>query len=193
MYKIKNLIKFSLCALLSLLVASCTPKTSYENLNNTALSSYFSVQDQVNLLNALSDKLSSSSIIKDTVGNRKPTLLVDVIKNKTSEQIDTESITDTLKTTILSSGMFRIINREKLNLLAKEQELNSSGLTDSAKAAQIGKLYGAQYVLYGNFSSIVNYAGKSKNTYYKLTMFLQNIETGEEIWASEASVNKVTK
>lgn len=192
MLNIKNVVKLSLVGLV-LLIAACTPKTSYNSLDNTALSSYFSVQDQVNLVNTLSDKFASTSLIKDAIGNKRPALLIDFIKNKTSEQIDTESITDTLKTTILSSGMFRIINRDKLNLLAKEQELNATGLTDSTKATQIGKLYGAQYVLYGNFSSIVNYAGKSKNTYYKLTLFLQNIETAEEIWVGEASVNKVTK
>ena len=188
----KNVIRFGLVVLL-LLIAACAQKTTYSSLDNTALSSYFSVQDQASLVKTLSDKFTSSSLIKDTIGNKRPTLLVDIIKNKTSEQIDTESITDTLKTTIISSGMFRIINRDKLNLLAKEQELNAAGLTDSTKATQIGKLYGAQYVLYGNFSSIVNYAGKSKNTYYKLTLFLQNIETAEEIWVGEAFVNKVTK
>lgn len=52
---------------------------------------------------------------------------------------------------------------------------------------------GAKYVMYGNFSSIVNYVGKEKQTYYKFTLILQNIETGEEIWIDEAEVNKVTK
>lgn len=175
-----------------ILISGCSPVTKYKSVEETALSSYFSVQDQVSLVNIISQKFNTSEVINNEIPNRV-TLLVDKIINKTSEHIDTESITDTLKSNILVKGKFKIINRRNLNLLAKEQQLNSLGLTDSNRAAQLGKLYGAQYVLYGNFSSIVNYTSAGKNTYYKLTMFLQNIETGEEVWIGESTINKVTK
>ncbi|MGV3278822.1 penicillin-binding protein activator LpoB [Rickettsiales bacterium LUAb2] len=175
------------------LITGCSPKTSYQSIDNTAMSSYFSVQDQYSLVNQLSQKITSDPDIKEALDGQRPTLLVDVVKNKTSEHIDTESITDTLKNTIISAKLFRIIDRSKMDVLAKEQQLNNSGLTDSQRATQIGKLWGAKFVLYGNFSSIVNYVGKEKTTFYKLTLIMKNIETGEEIWVGEASVNKVTR
>lgn len=189
-----NLKKFKYLAFVSILMLSaCSSKTSYKTLENTALASSFSVQDQVNLVNQLSNNLLSSNIIKSKIKITSSKLLIDSIRNKTSEHIDTESITDTLQSNIISSGLFTIISRHSMHLLGREQSLNALSLTDSNTAAHLGKLYGAEYVLYGNFSSIVNYVSKAKNTYYKLTLFLQNIETGAQLWIGEASVNKVTK
>lgn len=188
---IKNLKCLAFVSLL--MISACSSKTSYKSLDNTDLASSFSVQDQVNLVNQLSNNILSSNIIKNRVKNSTPKLLIDSIKNKTSEHIDTESITDTLQSNIISSGLFTIISRQNTHLLGREQILNKAGLTDASTAAHLGKLYGAEYVLYGNFSSIVNYVKKAKNTYYKLTLFLQNIETGAQLWIGEASVNKVTK
>lgn len=177
---------------LVVLVASCAPTTGYQDVSSNTLSITFSATDQKKLVEELADKLINDPYIRGDISNR-PTLLIDVIKNKTSEHIDTESITDTLKAKVVRSRLFSIINRDKMNLLLKEQEINQSGLTDQQKATQLGKLWGAKYAMYGNFSSIVNYVGKEKQVYYKFTLIIQNIETGEEMWIDEAEINKVRR
>jgi uncharacterized protein (TIGR02722 family) len=176
-----------------LLFLSACGGTSYQDASKNTASSTFSVQDQKMLVTTLSDKLVNDRAFKDDLNDDRPTLLIDLVKNKTSEHIDTESMTDTLKMGVVKSRMFSIINRDKMNLLAKEAEISQSGLADSKKATQLGKLWGAKYVMYGNFSSIVNYVGKEKQTYYKFTLIVQNIETGEEVWIDEAEINKVSK
>lgn len=188
----KNLIKKYTVFSALLLLTACAGGTSYQGVEQNKGSSTFSVQDQKMLVDTLATKLTQDTTLKQEVMGR-PTLLIDNINNKTSEQIDTQSMTDTLKMNIVRSHLFSIISRDKTNLLAKEQQLSQSGLADTQKATQLGKLWGAKYVMYGNFSSIVNYVGKEKQTYYKFTLILQNIETGEEIWIDEAEVNKVTK
>ncbi len=167
--------------------------TKYQSASENKSSSTFSVQDQKMLVSTLSDKLVNDRVFKEDLNDERPTLLIDIVKNKTSEHIDTESMTDTLKSSVVRSRMFSIINRDKLNLLAKEALISESGLADSQKATKLGKLWGAKYVMYGNFSSIVNYVGKEKQTYYKFTLIVQNIETGEEVWIDEAEINKVSK
>lgn len=176
-----------------LLFLSACGGTSYQSTSENKASSTFSVQDQKMLVTTLSEKLVNDRAFKEELNDEKPTLLIDVVKNKTSEHIDTESMTDTLKMAVVKSRMFSIINRDKMNILAKEAEIAQSGLADSKKATQLGKLWGAKYVMYGNFSSIVNYVGKEKQTYYKFTLIVQNIETGEEVWIDEAEINKVSK
>ncbi|XWO14259.1 Penicillin-binding protein activator LpoB [Candidatus Hepatincola sp. Pdp] len=188
----KNLIKKYTVFLALLLLSACAGGTSYQGVEQNKGSSTFSVQDQKMLVDTLATKLTQDATLKQEVMGR-PTLLIDEVNNKTSEQIDTQSMTDTLKMNIVKSHLFSIISRDKTNLLAKEQQLAQSGLADNERATQLGKLWGAKYVMYGNFSSIVNYVGKEKQTYYKFTLILQNIETGEEIWIDEAEVNKVTK
>lgn len=187
-----KLLKILAMISLPLFLYSCSTSTSYQNVNENVLSSGFSATDQKMLVDQLSEKLINDRDLKEEMESR-PTLLVDLIKNKTSEQIDTVSISDTLRVKLARAKLFTIINRDKTSLLLKEQELNQAGLTDKQKATQLGKLWGAQYVIYGNFSSIVNYVNKQKQVYYKLTLTIQNIETGEEVWIDEAELNKVTK
>lgn len=187
-----NFIKLFISTIILFVLSACAPTTSYQSIKNTRLSSSFSVQDQINLVNQLSNNLVNSDSIKDALNGKRPRLLIDKIKNTTSEHINTNSITDTLQTTILQKRLFRIISRDNLNILAQEQKLNNAGLTDTQRATKLGKLWGVQYVLYGYLNSIVNYASGHKNTFYKLTLFLQNIESGEVVWVGEASVNKTT-
>ena len=141
----------------------------------------------------LAEKIKNDPQLKAEVGNDRPALLIDVVKNKTSEHIDTEAITDTLKININKSMLFSIISRERNDLLLNEQKLAQSGLSDKDKVAQLGKLFGAKYVLYGSFSSITNMVNSQKQTYYKLNLSILNIETGQEVFIDEAELNKISK
>jgi curli biogenesis system outer membrane secretion channel CsgG len=71
-------------------------------------------------------------------------------------QIDTEfSENKTL------SSKFSVIERNKLNLVMKEQNLATSGAVDPATAAKVGKLLGAKYIVLGGVDkfAINNTAG----------------------------------
>ncbi|MDR2008026.1 MAG: penicillin-binding protein activator LpoB [Alphaproteobacteria bacterium] len=176
-----------------LLFLSACGGTSYQAVDKNTAGSAFSAMDQKMLVETLSNKLVNDQAFRAELGGEKPTLLIDTIKNKTSEHIDTESMTDTLKVGIVKSRMFSIINRDKMDILAKENAIAQSGLGDSQRATELGRLWGAKYVMYGNFSSIVNFVGSQKQVYYKFTLIVQNIETGEEVWIDEAELNKVSK
>ena len=67
------------------------------------------------------------------------------------------------------------------------------GLVDEAKSVQMGRQLGAQYMLYGNFSSIVKTAGNTKDVYYKFTMKLTDIESGLVEFQSEKEIRKTKK
>jgi hypothetical protein len=51
-------------------------------------------------------------------------------------------------------------------------------------------MVGAQYMLYGNLSSIVKQAGSDKDVYYKMTMRLMDLKTGLIEWADETEIRK---
>ena len=64
------------------------------------------------------------------------------------------SITDILSRTLSNSDKIVIVERDRLENIAREHKLNLSGLVDSETAAQIGKLIGCQYVLLGSVTEI---------------------------------------
>jgi uncharacterized protein (TIGR02722 family) len=189
--KIKLLIL--LIAGIVMLSACGGTKSGYQNVSDNKVASNFSPMDQKLLIEQLAEKIKNDPQLKAEVGNDRPALLIDVVKNKTSEHIDTEAITDTLKININKSMLFSIISRERNDLLLNEQKLAQSGLSDKDKVAQLGKLFGAKYVLYGSFSSITNMVNSQKQTYYKLNLSILNIETGQEVFIDEAELNKISK
>jgi tetratricopeptide (TPR) repeat protein len=64
----------------------------------------------------------------------------------------------------LDDPFLRIIERENLELILKEQRLNLSGVVNEATAAQVGNLLGASAILTGTILSYNSEAGKMKTT-----------------------------
>ena len=123
--------------------------------------------------------------------NRRPVVFVDSIKNKTTEHIDTESITDTIQSKLLNSGKFRFVDMTKVESVREQLDYQSeSGLVDPNTAAQMGRQIGAEFMMYGNFSSIVKREGSTKDVYYKFTLKLLNIQTGILEWSGEKEIRK---
>lgn len=62
------------------------------------------------------DSMLSSGSVAAIQG--RPIAYVDSIRNKTSEHIDTESITDSVSTKMLNSGKFRFVDMTKEKMFA---------------------------------------------------------------------------
>lgn len=140
------------------------------------------------------DMLASGAVAQIGAGGKRPVLFVDKVKNKTTEHIDTESITDTISTKLLNSGKFRFVDMTAVDAVMKQLDYQKhSGLVDEAKSVQAGKQLGAQYMLYGNISSIVKTAGSTKDVYYKFTLKLTDIESGLVEFQNEKEIRKTRK
>ena len=125
------------------------------------------------------------------------------VNNKTSEHIDTSSITDSIRTALLKSGRFRLAasNQGQDELGTQVRFQMESGRVDPALLRNFGKQIGADAVMYGNLRSIEK--SKDRNlesggqrtddVYYKFTLEVANIETGETIWIDEKELRKTRK
>jgi len=61
-------------------------------------------------------------------------------------------VTDVFSTTLVQSGLFRVVEREKIDRIAAEMELGQSGLVDPSRAREAGRMTGMQLLLSGNLS-----------------------------------------
>ncbi|MCK5881569.1 MAG: penicillin-binding protein activator LpoB, partial [Sinobacterium sp.] len=89
------------------------------------------------------------------------------------------------------SGKFRFVDMTAVKQV--QDQLNyqqNSGMVDDKKSAAIGKQIGAEFMLYGNLSSIVKKDGSTKDVYYKFTLKMTNLETGILEWSSEKEIRK---
>jgi curli biogenesis system outer membrane secretion channel CsgG len=88
----------------------------------------------------------------ETGAEASPSLAVRIFDNKTDEdsmQAPAQAITDMMTTELYNSGLFSLMEREKLDYVAAEIRLGQSGLMDSATAPELGRIQGAQYTMTG--------------------------------------------
>jgi len=79
----------------------------------------------------------------------KPRLSVRAFDNKAGGNVPAAAITEMMTTELFNSGLFNLVEREKLNYVADEIRLGMSGLVDESTAPEVGRIQGAQYTMTG--------------------------------------------
>lgn len=185
-----------LIALLALLPACASgPDIQYGDATavETTSMGFGSTDLQTIAAKLVDDLLSFPPIVQETM-TRRPVVFVDKIKNKTTEHIDTESITDTIQTKLIQSGKFRFVDMTAVKAMRAQFDFQAdSGMVDPSKAVAFGRQIGAEYMLYGNMSSIVKRGSKTQDIYYKFSLKLINMQSGILEWMGEKEIRKVGK
>ncbi|GEA49785.1 penicillin-binding protein activator LpoB [Vibrio inusitatus NBRC 102082] len=177
---------------LAVILGGCSNKVNYGDAQAVETTTVdFGSTDLQKIAAEMVDSMLNSGSVAAITKDQRPIVFVERIKNKTSEHIDTESITDSVSTKMLNSGKFRFVDMDRVESVRKQLNFqNNDELVDQSSAIQFGKMVGAQYMLYGNLSSIVKDAGSDKDVYYKMTMRLMDLETGLIEWADETEIRK---
>mgnify|MGYP000619187454 FL=1 len=190
----KNFMLMTTAVLSITFVTGCAQKPVVRYGDATAVETTdinFGSTDLQKVANDMTDSLLLSPVVGTLSNNTRPVVFVERIKNKTSEHIDTESITDSISTKLLRSGKFRFVDMTRVDAVRKQLEFqNDSGMVDPSKAIQFGHQIGAQYMLYGNLSSIVKSTKDKSDVYYKFTLRLMDLKTGIAEWADETEIRK---
>lgn len=177
---------------LAVILGGCSNKVSYGDAQAVeTVNVDFGSTDLQKIAVEMVDSMMMSGSVSAITRDGRPIVFVERIKNKTSEHIDTESITDTISTKMLNSGKFRFVDMDRVEAVRDQLNFqNNDELVNQSTAIQFGKMVGAQYMLYGNLSSIVKNAGSDKDVYYKMTMRLMDLQTGLIEWADETEIRK---
>jgi len=132
------------------------------------------------------------------LAGNKPSLGVAEFKNETSISWWTSDVASDLSgmltNELAGTGKFKIVERSKLDKVLDEQDLADSGRISKKTGAKIGKLTGAQYLVYGTVSAFeentkstgggisfggVALGGKSSSAYLAIDLRVVNATTGE--------------
>lgn len=157
--------------------------------------------------NLLTDKWSESDMqaaVKDLVNSavshpaisaakRPPIVMVTRLQNKTSEHVDTQSITDMFQVELMRSGKVTFVDKAAREDIAEEYDYQDSGMVSRETKKGKGGQTGADFIMNGRLDSIVQEAGKDKMIYYKLTMNLTNLKTGLIQWTDHKQLRKQFK
>ena len=154
---------------------------------------------------SMTESLLASPVIGEAIAaSKRPVMFVERIANKTDEHIDTESVLDSMTTKLLQSGKVRLVDMSRVESARSQLNFqNKDDMVDPKTAIRFGQMIGAEYMFYGNLSSIYKEAGstgsitskftKTRSVYYKFTLKLMNLKTGLVEWQDEQEIRKTGK
>lgn len=162
----------------------------YDDVNeDRLLDDKFNESDAKYLIENMIVSMASHPIFVDAVV--PPIVQVEGVRNKTSEHIDTKSLTDSLRTSLIKTGKVRFSNKEDRDTLSEELDYqNDSGRVRRDTRKDRSGAIGTDYILTGDLISNVQQVGARKLVYYRLTLNLTNLTTGLIEWSDEQPIRK---
>jgi len=134
--------------------------------------------------------LADQEFIKE-VGGKRPVLDIGTFKNASTMHLNMKSITDSIRTKLIRSRKFRFVDGstsgQDLKMM-NDQALN--GMTDPTKAVAMGQQSAAQMYIYGDLSEMRNQTNDVTDRYYKFTLNMKDLRSGEIIWTDEQEIRK---
>jgi len=108
----------------------------------------------------------------------KLTVAVSDLANRGVEPYEAALLTDLYSSALLSTGVFRVVERSQTARVLSEQEFQLSDVADAAHAVAIGRILNTRYLSSGSVGML---GGR-----YVLTVAMVDVETGETL----ASLNR---
>lgn len=96
------------------------------------------------------------SVLTNFLFSSNFTIAVFELKNIGLKKTDVEILTDRLQSELVKIGNYRLVERDKIDNILKEQKLQMSGLINEKYLIDIGKILGAELILIGNVGKIDN-------------------------------------
>ena len=189
-YKMKTAMKlFAAAAVLALLASGCATTIEYgDETSSKPISTDFGSSDLQQIAAKMVDSLLVDPILDDISVGGPPLLIVDKVKNKTMQHIDTESVTDSIRTKLIRSRKFSFQDRTTEAALNEELAYQQVAAQDAIAA---GQQDAPRYMLTANLSEIEQREGRVKDVYYKFTLNLRDLKSGRLLWADEKEIRKV--
>ncbi len=120
-----------------------------------------------------------------------PTIIVQTIRNKTSEHIPVDTFINDIKRSLLRAGKVDFVvsgaERDEIRNEREEQELNAAPDT----VAQFGLEQGAGFALSGTINSIIDSNGDQRVSFYQVDLKLIDMTTNREVWNGQKKIKKL--
>ena len=184
----KAMLNLLAAAALAAGMAGCATTVEYGDATSSKpISTDFGSADLQQIAATMVDSMLADEVLQDISVDGPPLLIVDKVKNKTMQHIDTESVTDSIRTKLIRSRKFSFQDRTTEAALQEELAYQQGAAKDAVAS---GQQDAPHYMLTSNLSEIEQEQGRLKDVYYKFTMNLRDLKSGRLIWADEKEIRK---
>lgn len=191
----KGALRLFLVAAVAAATASCSGK-SVERIDpdtTVDLSGYWNDTDSRFVSDAMiSDVLSAVWYTDYTKSHPdKPTVIVGTIRNQTTEHIPVTTFIGDLERAFVNSQKVRVVATAEEREEVRDERMDQGTYASDETIKQFGREHGADYMLIGNVSSIIDQKSGDEVRYYQVDMTLVDIETNEKSWIGQHEIKKL--
>lgn len=159
------------------------------------LSGRWNDSDSRMVANKMVTELLGSDKFKDYAKalGKKPSIIVGLIRNKTSEHIDADNYIKKIELAIYNSGIADLVESDAFRDKLRQERAEQQDFASSTTASQWGKEQGANLMLFGEMTSETDTYNKKRVVNYITTLFLTDIGTNKRVWYGQEEIKKYIK
>jgi penicillin-binding protein activator len=189
---------FSAILLAAISFTNCTPKRQVQRIDPNQ------VVDLSGRWNDTDSKLVAEEMIKDVLDRpwrinfenkfgKKPTVIIGQVKNKTSEHIDATNFIKNMERSFVNSGTVSVVQSGDARVEARDERNDQQTFASEESRKKWGKEKGADFIMSGVITSIVDEYKNQKVVSYQINLELTDLETNEKVWIGEKQIKKFVK
>lgn len=152
--------------------------------------------------NDTDSRLVAEEMIRDVLGrpwlgqytgakNKNPNVIVGTVKNRTSEHISTTTFIKDLERELINAGRVNFVANKEERSEVREERADQQENASPETMKRFQQETGADFMLRGDISSIVDQEGGEKVKFYQVNLELVNIETNQKVWIGDKKIKKL--
>ena len=188
--------KLILALLVVPFVFACAPKVKRveTNLVKDVSGGWNDTDAQMVAQEMITDCLNSGWYTKFLTRNGKePTVIVGTVSNKTMVLINTDVFVEEMQRALINSGKVNFVASKDERGEVRNERLEQDEFASEETRKAFGQEIGADYMLSGVLSSVVDQAGSKAVVFYQTNLKLIDIKTNQIVWNGQKQIKKYVK
>ncbi|MDR1123609.1 MAG: penicillin-binding protein activator LpoB [Elusimicrobiota bacterium] len=186
--------KLLLLALLLPMIAACGTKVKRLDIDTQ--------KDLSGKWNDTDSRMTAESMIQEALGGpwyakalkatkgSEPVVIVGTVDNQSMEHINTNTFIEELQRALINSGRVEFVASKSERGDVRGERLEQDEYASEATRKAFGQEVGADYMLSGVLSSIIDQEGRKSVVFYQVNLKLINIQTNQIVWNGQKQIKK---
>jgi uncharacterized protein (TIGR02722 family) len=154
--------------------------------------------------NDTDSRLTAEALIKDAlerpwskrftqVTGHKPIVIVDTVLNRTHEPLNTQTFVKDLERALAQSGQVQVVADAGQRQEGRQERLDQAQHAPADIAKPAGQKSGADFMLQGTISSLVDELDNTRAVFYQVDLELIDIVSDVKVWLGQKKVKKLVE
>jgi uncharacterized protein (TIGR02722 family) len=123
--------------------------------------------------------------------NQSPEVIVGTVRNRTSEHISTTTFIKNLERELLNSGKVSFVANKEERQEIREERADQQENASAETMKKFQQETGADYMLRGDITTIVDQEGGDKVKFYQVNLELVDLQSNRKVWIGEKKIKKL--